>query len=1034
MRQFAAGLAVFMFFLVFTVGCNQSNKPDNRGPLPPDPNDWVCDDSLAPATQTQIEQFCFANAGSGTPAPAFLQNPPPLSNFIEKNIYDIEFREFLRNRDYATVLGWNRDLNWRLTGPYVGPIGQGQSFGTHPAVKIYYSPEVVQWLCNGRVGQIPDGAMIIKEMHSINPELNITLNGQGCMVINNNVLPDSWTIMVKRSGQSHDGWYWGNYAVVPVPPVMEWEIGNPPVFDRSGTTTESFLGPEPSPDFPNPLWYPTGYVFSSPNKIPDIVPLYNQYGNYCINCHASAESESTYSSLDNLITQGIEYKQFDPQGQGTDVPDELEDGIAHLPGLISLITRANNDSVTRTHGPENYDSPFTTPLSAPTEQFIEFYDQIPPVSFAEVWELRLPAETYDHKVSLPTGPDEFLTSDQCIGCHDATYSNSSLPNMIFQEQVNGATELINLSPYGEWKASPMGLAGRDPIFFSQLESETNHLPELITCIETTCLHCHGVMGQRQLAIDTPGQDVDNCKDIFAVTPPPEVPFGKAFSLDTVTKWPGAPDNTDANYGALARDGISCTVCHHISDTALGDENSYTGNFVTGPPSELYGPYEDITIVPKPMEHALGITPKFRDYFVSSDAFSSDLCGSCHNILLPIFDNEGNQLGASYEQTTHLEWVNSDFAPGSPDFLSCNDCHMPTTYHGRDLSFKIANIESDEFAPTTHRLPDPEITLTDRDRYARHSLHGLNIFINQFFQQFPIILGFRQIDFMTGTATVPSLITGQNSMIEMAQNETATVEITDLEVTPAGEVHAVVQVRNLVGHYLPSGVGFRRVFLEFVVKDKAGNALWASGRTNELGAILDGTTNEILPSEEPVNFPEAPFQPHYQVITEENQVQIYQELIKDSDGILTTSFLRRVDEVKDNRLRPRGYNPALFLSFESPFIQALAEVHGQAEFDPHYTDPELTGSDIVEYIAALTPQDLSAAHSVEVTLYNQSIPPFYLQQRFRDANVGPAESDEIKRLYYLTSHTNLNDTVDSDGRQVIKDWKFYITSASEILDQ
>ena len=62
-------------------------------------------------------------------------------------------------------------MNWRLTGPYVGKIGSGESFGTHPAVRIYYSPEVVDWLCNGREGEIPDGAMIVKEMHKINKKL-----------------------------------------------------------------------------------------------------------------------------------------------------------------------------------------------------------------------------------------------------------------------------------------------------------------------------------------------------------------------------------------------------------------------------------------------------------------------------------------------------------------------------------------------------------------------------------------------------------------------------------------------------------------------------------------------------------------------------------------------------------------------------------------------------------------------------------------------------------------------------------------------
>jgi hypothetical protein len=566
----------------------------------------------------------------------------------------------------------------------------------------------------------------------------------------------------------------------------------------------------------------------------------------------------------------------------------------------------------------------------------------------------------------------------------------------------------------------MGLAGRDPIFFSQLQSETNNLPMHTTCIENTCLHCHGVMGQRQLAIDTAGRDDRGCKDLFAIAPPPEVPFGIPFGRDMVTQWPGEVNDAAQQYGALARDGISCTVCHRVAATDLGQELSYTGNFVTGPADEIYSPYADTTIISKPMQHALGITPQFADQITSSN-----LCGSCHNILLPVFDNAGILLGAKYEQTSHLEWSNSDFAPGRSHPQSCQDCHMPTQFKGTPLSFQIANIESSAFAPTTHRLPNDEITLTTRDRYPRHSLHGLNVFLNEMFQQFPLILGSRQIDYMTGTATVPSLITGRNSMLDMAKHETATVEIQALEKTADGKLRAVVLVTNKAGHYLPSGVGFRRVFVEFLVRDVAGNILWASGRTNDLGAILDGLTDQVLPSEQPVKFPDAPFQPHYQVIERGDQVQIYQELVEDSAGQLTTSFLRRVKEVKDNRLRPKGFDPAVFARNPSPFIQQLAELPGQERFDPYYTDPQLTGADQIEYVIPLDAETLACVDHVQVSLYNQSTPPFYLQERFRDANRGPGKKNDIQRLHHLTSHLDVNAVTDDQGRRVLQAWKLLI---------
>jgi hypothetical protein len=47
-------------------------------------------------------------------------------------------------------------------------------------------------------------------------------------------------------------------------------------------------------------------------------------------------------------------------------------------------------------------------------------------------------------------------------------SNITGPNMVFTDTTG---QVRNLSPYGEWSASLMGLAGRDPVFQAQLESE-----------------------------------------------------------------------------------------------------------------------------------------------------------------------------------------------------------------------------------------------------------------------------------------------------------------------------------------------------------------------------------------------------------------------------------------------------------------------------------------------------------------------------------------------------------------------------------
>jgi len=72
---------------------------------------------------------------------------------------------------------------------------------------------------------------------------------------------------------------------------------------------------------------------------------------------------------------------------------------------------------------------------------------------------------------------------------------------------------------------------------------------------------------------------------------------------------------------------------------------------------------------------------------------------------------------------------------------------------------------------------------------------------------------------------------------------------------------------------------------------------------------------------------------------------------------------------------------------------------------------------------LPPGEIARVARVRATLYSQSIPPFYLQQRFADAKVGPGQSDEIQRLYYLTSHLNAG-----QGTR-IENWKLPLVMAA-----
>src|SRR5439155_23106837 len=135
--------------------------------------------------------------------------------------------------------------------------------------------------------------------------------------------------------------------------------------------------------------------------------------------------------------------------------------------------------------------------------------------------------------------------------------------------------------------------------------------------------CHGAMGKRQFDLDHPGGTAK-------------------FSLDQVHAAGGHPD---AGYGALARDGVSCAVCHRMQprQQPAGDkrpylqfflETSITGNFNLGPKGEVYGPFKDEELSPYAMEHGTGLKPKHSEFLKSSQ-----LCGTCHTVALPAIDRK-----------------------------------------------------------------------------------------------------------------------------------------------------------------------------------------------------------------------------------------------------------------------------------------------------------------------------------------------------------------------------------------------------------
>ncbi|HML15308.1 MAG TPA: hypothetical protein VK456_18530 [Xanthobacteraceae bacterium] len=911
-----------------------------------------------------------------------------------------EYLSKLCHRDEAA--GWKPDKRLRDTGPYVARFRNGKwsaaYYGTHPAVLVWYSPEMFAWLKAQRQTEdapaarepVPDGAMMIKEMF-VPP-------ASACADVADwkHLKPTKGiALMVRDSKGSHDGWFWGWF---------DWKAARANLKDWQ-------------PDWPA----------NAQNELPLM-----GFGQYCTNCHASAK-EHTFASLRNIA-------------------GELGEPLVFLSHDFYLEPVPDQHEAVATAG--------AAPPAAEKEfdkAFLDTYGAaentvgaIPPRA-----KLALPSETYDNvwmPADGPTPASQFLTSDQCVGCHDAHGTGLQYD----MTEPGPGNKLINISPYATWRTSPMGLSGRDPIFYAQLASEGEFHPASAAKLQDACLGCHGIGGQRQFAIDR-----------FAASKRCD-PFLRP-RVDVEPRDQSARDSHAAAYGALARDGVTCNACHQMALTAAertkyagepqnaciaerqafltpdqkGFARTFTGSFFMASPSVIYGPFEN----PKPaaMKHAIGIAPEHN-----AQIRSSELCGSCHVVHLPVLHRD-KTVGYVYEQTTYAEWAFSAYRTGTtPDgnlpggagarAKSCQDCHMGNlAADGAPLRSKIAGIqEYGIFPQAEHTLPPKDIDLERHEGFARHTLVGLNLFLTKMAQQFPDVLGIPTQDpMLTKEGVDPSKAT-ERAILDQAKKRTAEVRIDSVD-TDAGVLSATVTVVNDTGHKFPSGVAFRRAFLEFRVLDANGNTLWASGRTNNLGIIVD-ENNKAIDGELRRDRNCAPVdatkhQPHYQMIERQAQAQIYEELVAapadvatpvcgsgaTSAGPLTTSFLSLCVKVKDNRILPHGFLP---LSERTAIAAALgADAALAAEAGPHGVDgdPDYRsgGADTLVYRVPLAPLAGDPA-SVEATLYYQATPPYYLQDRFCTA-----KSTDAARLYFTAGKLDLNGTA-------AQGWKLKVSTASFAL--
>jgi hypothetical protein len=179
------------------------------------------------------------------------------------------------------------------------------------------------------------------------------------------------------------------------------------------------------------------------------------------------------------------------------------------------------------------------------------------------------------------------------------------------------------------------------------------------------------------------------------------------------------------------------------------------------------------------------------------------------------------------------------------------------------------------------------------------------------------------------------------------SESGTVSLVSV-ARQEGRLEVTVMVRSQVGHKLPTAYPSRRVWLELTVRDGDGDIVFRSGEFRPNGEIA-GNDNDQDPER---------FEPHYEEIRASDQVQIYESILVNAEGRVTTGLLEAVGYGKDNRILPRGFDKAT----AEPDIA----VHGAATGDTNFAG----GSDQVVY--SIDPGDAAGELRVDAVLWYQPV--------------------------------------------------------------
>lgn len=372
---------------------------------------------------------------------------------------------------------------------------------------------------------------------------------------------------------------------------------------------------------------------------------------------------------------------------------------------------------------------------------------------------------------------------------------------------------------------------------------------------------------------------------------------------------------------LSMDGVSCTLCHQIRSDGLNHDSTFSAHFPLNNSHEIFGPFEN------PLTQQM-ISQSGFEPFHSDHISSSRLCATCHTLFTPYVDNQGNVAGLFPEQTPFLEWRNSSYVA---DGQSCQSCHMPAVEEAMTIATR------------------PPWLATLRQPIYEHELAGGNAFMGQILRN--------NSELLEVAATAQQL---DSTILKSEQKLREAVDVLFSGYFAHDTLIVDVTLENHAGHKFPTGFPCRRAWVYVRVDDSNGNTIFESGNWDEEGRILQ---------------PDQLWQPHYESISQPEQVQIYQALMKDVDDELTYTLLRGAAYLKDNRIPPHGYTSG---GPDELYIAVTGNAVEDNNFNRFLTGDEGSATDLISYKIPAISGNL---YAVTVKLCYQTMAPRFADDLF-----------------------------------------------------